>query len=672
MLTDAAQCAFVVHSDHRSSFRDFLFHYRVSPAVDELVVFSHVDQSSFRDTRAFVVMAIDCSKSGSMAWFGPSGPFGWLMASVVRGRLGVCVFATSMAASETRRAVLHQVSDAGLRVVVLRSPQRSPPPWPSPLPPQPSSLLCERAGGCEVGVGTAGVGCASGTCTTEKDSEGVRMRGAASEAVPVATDGGDWLVVAQAVVGAAAAAASDAAAATTAVGATAATVCSAAGVTAAGAADQSRTGETAAVVYCCAIVLPRHVLCVFAATVVLVGMKDSGKPELFSSFLRDFDGYAWRRPEAVSMVRMATLCLWCAVCSAEVPSTAVAACEDRGFDLSLPRLARLSAPGSAGWVLDTPDLASVDTGLDGAAAFGTQLLRHVREAAAFCRGRCVVLCVWSGEHLANALVDGDLPLPWLAALRAARADVASPYGRGGALRAAPRCCRDDSWTCCGCRCECAAALLHVITSADVVPRSSRDAVSRIFVRETSVTGEQPFWMDCSVPLRDVVVKAASAVREPVVMVDRGLKATRAHAASMAALLHNDTGYRLSLVAASVSPPVGDDRWVRLPGTVDARSTVVVQLCSRDNGWFCSVRRCWVDANGTVVYKVELPAAEHDVLVSLDWTLVSWLPTSPTWKLTPRLFPVAAAVADVFHVDVVDSKVCAFDVMGALRVSVIVT
>jgi hypothetical protein len=120
---EGARCTFVVHSDHRSSFLDFVVQSGGSRDAVEQCVYRHVDQSSFSDTRDWVVIAIDCSRSGSMAWFGPSGPFGWVLRAVVRERLGVFIFAT---AASGREAVVQQAGEAGLRRVVDLTWARSP------------------------------------------------------------------------------------------------------------------------------------------------------------------------------------------------------------------------------------------------------------------------------------------------------------------------------------------------------------------------------------------------------------------------------------------------------------------------------------------------------------------------------------------------------------------
>jgi hypothetical protein len=161
---DAANCTFVVHSDHKAALvdisqqygwncsdadqplevrhdnsqsslsewlLDFLVRSGGSRDAVEPRVYRHLDQASFSDTRDCVVIAIDCSRSGSMAWFGPSGPFGWVLRSVVRERLGVFVFETSaVSAVSAREAVVQQATEAGLRCVKVQfgppRPRRGP------------------------------------------------------------------------------------------------------------------------------------------------------------------------------------------------------------------------------------------------------------------------------------------------------------------------------------------------------------------------------------------------------------------------------------------------------------------------------------------------------------------------------------------------------------------
>jgi hypothetical protein len=411
-------------------------------------------------------------------------------------------------------------------------------------------------------------------------------------------------------------------------------------------------------------------------TLVLVGVLGAGKSALGNALLKEFRWCVVRalvRALRVALSRSHPL-MFIARSSAAPVTAFPEFCGGRMDGTMAPRLVSLSSPPApaGGWVLDTPGtivpdiFVSPDIIID----FGRQLLSRVREAAAFCRGRCVVLCVWNGEHLADALVDGDLPLPWLAALRAARAQVASPYGRGGALCAAPRCHRDDSWICCGCRCECAAALLHVITRADMVPRFSRDVVSRIFVRETKVTGDQPFWIVCNgagrgphaayrddsarvwLLLRAAFDVAPEAMASSSAPLGRPLPAPTptSAAASMTVMLYNETGYALVCRHMGLSPPRYDERrrWLQLPQTIGARSSAAIQLRSvaEDSslGWWSALTPgLGLSADGTVDYLVTFPQTpmvagavlnDPTVTVTLAWTGSRTRSWTLTWTLTP--------------------------------------
>jgi hypothetical protein len=229
----------------------------------------------------------------------------------------------------------------------------------------------------------------------------------------------------------------------------------------------------------------------------------------------------------------------------------------------------------------------------------------------------------------------------------------------------------------------AAALIHVITRAEVVPRASQDVISTVLRRETAAEGEQPFWLalhdgphgsydvTCTRRLQLAALDAAprSAPTLPTCASVPAAMRVPGAAASMTVLLRNETGYALSLLESGVSPSSDDKRWLQLPPVIGARSTAAVQLRSAQNAYLAGsdwlrMRPLWLYADGTVPYKVDLPEAagtSHHVTLTLKWTvgrlsarawtLSSPLTVLPTWEFTPpALFP-PRPVTDVFRTEV---------------------